>query len=72
MMQICAQGWKNIHYAYKRGERALSPEEQQWIRNYVKSFGYHLPISRVISRDYPSGVSSRASCYTCCGPDARQ
>jgi hypothetical protein len=23
-----------------RGERALSPEDQQWIRDYVKSFGY--------------------------------
>ena len=29
-----------LYYAYKRGDRALSPEEQQWIRNYVKSFGY--------------------------------
>ena len=29
-----------IYYEYKRGERALSPEEQQTIRNYVKSMGY--------------------------------
>ena len=29
-----------IYYEYKRGERALSPSEQQWIRNYVKSLGY--------------------------------
>ena len=29
-----------IYYEYKRGERALSPDEQQWIRNYVKSMGY--------------------------------
>lgn len=29
-----------IYYEYKRGDRALSPEQQQWIRNYVKSRGY--------------------------------
>ena len=29
-----------IYYEYKRGERALSPQEQQWIRNYVRSLGY--------------------------------
>ena len=29
-----------IYYEYKRGERALSPDEQQWIRDYVKSMGY--------------------------------
>ena len=29
-----------IYYEYKRGERALSPEEQQTIRDYVKSMGY--------------------------------
>ena len=29
-----------IYYEYKRGERALSSSEQQWIRNYVRSKGY--------------------------------
>ena len=29
-----------IYYEYKRGERAISPKEQQWIRDYVRSLGY--------------------------------
>ena len=29
-----------IYYECMRGERALSPKEQQWIINYVKSMGY--------------------------------
>ena len=29
-----------FYYEYTRGERALSPEQQQWIRNYVRSNGY--------------------------------
>ncbi|MBP3247387.1 MAG: hypothetical protein IJQ64_10360 [Prevotella sp.] len=29
-----------LYYEYKRGERALSSGQQQWIRNYVKSRGY--------------------------------
>ena len=29
-----------IYYEYKRGERSLSPKEQQWIQDYVKSMGY--------------------------------
>lgn len=29
-----------IYYEYKRGERFLSPKEQQWIQDYVKSMGY--------------------------------
>jgi hypothetical protein len=29
-----------LYYEYMRGDRALSPEDQQWIRDYVKSFGY--------------------------------
>lgn len=29
-----------IYYEYKRGEHALSPDEQSWIRDYVKSMGY--------------------------------
>lgn len=29
-----------LYYEYKRGDRPLSPEQQQWIRNYVKSRGY--------------------------------
>ncbi len=29
-----------LYYEYKDGKRPLSPEQQQWIRNYVKSCGY--------------------------------
>ena len=29
-----------FYYAYKRGDRALTSEQQQWIRNFVKSYGY--------------------------------
>ena len=29
-----------LYYEYMRGERLLSPNQQQWIRNYVKSRGY--------------------------------
>lgn len=29
-----------FYYEYKRGDRPLSPEQQQWIRNFVKSYGY--------------------------------
>jgi len=29
-----------FYYEYKDGKRPLSPEQQQWIRNYVKSCGY--------------------------------
>ncbi len=28
------------YYQYKRGEKPLSPEQQQWINNYISSFGY--------------------------------
>lgn len=28
------------YYEYMRGERPLSPEQQQWIQEFVKSFGY--------------------------------
>ncbi|MBQ8713453.1 MAG: hypothetical protein IJ551_11645 [Prevotella sp.] len=28
------------YYEYKRGERALTPEQQQWIRQLVKDYGY--------------------------------
>ncbi len=28
------------YYEYKRGDRVLTPEQQQWINDYVKSFGY--------------------------------
>ena len=28
------------YYEYMRGERPLSPEQQQWIQDFVKSFGY--------------------------------
>ena len=29
-----------MYYEYMRGERPLSPEQQQWIKDYVKSLGY--------------------------------
>lgn len=29
-----------MYYEYKRGERILSQQQTQWIRNYVKSKGY--------------------------------
>lgn len=29
-----------MYYEYMRGERSLSPEQQEWINNYVKSYGY--------------------------------
>lgn len=29
-----------MYYEYKDGRRALSPEQQNWIRNFVKSQGY--------------------------------
>ena len=29
-----------FYYEYKRGDRPLSPEQQQWIRKFVKSYGY--------------------------------
>jgi hypothetical protein len=29
-----------LYYEYMRGERPLSPEQQTWIRNFVKSYGY--------------------------------
>lgn len=29
-----------IYYEYKRGEHALSPKEQQWMNDFVKSMGY--------------------------------
>ena len=29
-----------MYYEYKRGERVLSSEDQQWIRDLVKSYGY--------------------------------
>lgn len=28
------------YYEYKRGERQLTPQQQQWIKNLVKSYGY--------------------------------
>jgi hypothetical protein len=29
-----------MYYEYKRGERVLSAKQQQWIRDFVKSYGY--------------------------------
>lgn len=29
-----------FYYEYKRGEKPLSPQQQLWIQNYVKSLGY--------------------------------
>lgn len=29
-----------MYYEYKRGDRLLTPEQQQWIRQLVKSYGY--------------------------------
>ena len=29
-----------LYYEYMRGDRPLSPEQQQWIRDYVKNCGY--------------------------------
>lgn len=29
-----------MYYEYKDGKRALNPEQQQWIRDFVKSQGY--------------------------------
>ena len=29
-----------FYYEYKRGDRPLSPEQQAWIRQFVKSYGY--------------------------------
>ena len=29
-----------MYYEYKRGERALSEQDQQWIKDFVKSYGY--------------------------------
>jgi len=29
-----------FYYQYMRGERALNPEQQQWIRQLVKDYGY--------------------------------
>ena len=29
-----------MYYEYKRGERALSEKDQQWIKDFVKSYGY--------------------------------
>jgi hypothetical protein len=29
-----------MYYEYMRGERSLSPEQQEWINNFVKSYGY--------------------------------
>ena len=31
---------RKTYYEYMRGERPLSPEQQQWIQDFVKSFGY--------------------------------
>ena len=31
---------KRYYYEYMRGERALSPEQQSWIRNLFASYGY--------------------------------
>ena len=33
-------GSKGTYYRYKDGERTLSPEQQQWIRNLFIKFGY--------------------------------
>lgn len=29
-----------MYYEYKRGDRPLNPEQQEWIRQLVKSYGY--------------------------------
>lgn len=29
-----------MYYEYMRGDRPLSPEQQNWIKNFVKSYGY--------------------------------
>lgn len=34
-----------IYYEYMRGERGLTPQEQQWIKDYVKSFGYEWEVT---------------------------
>ena len=46
-----------IYYEYKRGERSLSPEEQQWIQNYVKSMGYDWEVE--FDKYYENYVFSR-------------
>ena len=42
-----------MYYEYKRGERPLKPEQQQWIRDLLKSYGYECeePFDRCIE-DY--------------------
>ena len=39
------------YYEYMRGERPLSPEQQQWIQDFVKSFGYEWELSRTAAVD---------------------
>ena len=34
-----------MYYEYKDGRRALTPEQQNWIRNYVKSQGYEWEVT---------------------------
>lgn len=33
-----------MYYEYKDGRRALNPEQQKWIRNYVSSLGYDFEV----------------------------
>lgn len=33
-----------MYYEYKDGRRALNPEQQQWIRDYVKERGYDFEV----------------------------
>jgi len=40
------------YYEYKRGERSLSPEQQEWIKNFVVSYGYEWEV--VFDRYYES------------------
>jgi hypothetical protein len=35
-----------FYYMYMRGERPLSPEQQAWLKNYVKSCGYEVEFDR--------------------------
>ena len=48
-----------MYYEYKRGERFLKPEQQQWIRELLKSFGYEweVPFDRCI-KDYDYRAAS--------------
>lgn len=40
------------YYEYKRGDRPLTPEQQEWINNFVRSFGYDWEV--IFDRYYES------------------